>query len=264
MDQAMTVGAPVIGLNDSGGARIQEGVESLAGYADIFLVSFVQSPSTWLLTDWHHLSSKITLLLLIVEVVDTKEPLFLVDLRMRIALVAVACIIIWFWSHTTIYFVTLVKKQTFSFFRGMWWLQELSLRFLSSWVPVQEEPSTLPPWQISLSWLRYKTVKIQIKIQSYTVVIISIKECYKYKYKAVLFFKEFILIYNTLTSLCVCLCVCVGHIILVHHRTWCCEVCHQWRCDSRGAGRSQDAHHCVRLVYVTLFAQEHDMSQVWK
>lgn len=36
MDQAITVGAPVIGLNDSGGARIQEGVESLAGYADIF------------------------------------------------------------------------------------------------------------------------------------------------------------------------------------------------------------------------------------
>ena len=37
MDQAMKVGAPVIGLNDSGGARIQEGVASLAGYADIFL-----------------------------------------------------------------------------------------------------------------------------------------------------------------------------------------------------------------------------------
>jgi propionyl-CoA carboxylase beta chain len=37
MDQAMKVGAPVIGLNDSGGARIQEGVMSLAGYADIFL-----------------------------------------------------------------------------------------------------------------------------------------------------------------------------------------------------------------------------------
>lgn len=36
MDQAMLVGAPVIGLNDSGGARIQEGVESLGGYADIF------------------------------------------------------------------------------------------------------------------------------------------------------------------------------------------------------------------------------------
>ncbi len=36
MDQAMLVGAPVIGLNDSGGARIQEGVESLAGYAEIF------------------------------------------------------------------------------------------------------------------------------------------------------------------------------------------------------------------------------------
>ncbi len=36
MDMAMKMGAPVIGLNDSGGARIQEGVESLAGYADIF------------------------------------------------------------------------------------------------------------------------------------------------------------------------------------------------------------------------------------
>ncbi len=37
MDMAMKTGAPVIGLNDSGGARIQEGVVSLAGYADIFL-----------------------------------------------------------------------------------------------------------------------------------------------------------------------------------------------------------------------------------
>lgn len=37
MDQAMKVGSPVIGLNDSGGARIQEGVRSLGGYADIFL-----------------------------------------------------------------------------------------------------------------------------------------------------------------------------------------------------------------------------------
>jgi propionyl-CoA carboxylase beta chain len=37
MDLAMKNGAPVIGLNDSGGARIQEGVASLAGYADIFL-----------------------------------------------------------------------------------------------------------------------------------------------------------------------------------------------------------------------------------
>ena len=36
MDQAMRVGAPLIGLNDSGGARIQEGVGSLAGYADVF------------------------------------------------------------------------------------------------------------------------------------------------------------------------------------------------------------------------------------
>ena len=36
MDHAMKVGAPVIGLNDSGGARIQEGVDSLGGYADVF------------------------------------------------------------------------------------------------------------------------------------------------------------------------------------------------------------------------------------
>src|SRR5271155_315150 len=37
MDLAAKMGAPMIGLNDSGGARIQEGVASLAGYADIFL-----------------------------------------------------------------------------------------------------------------------------------------------------------------------------------------------------------------------------------
>jgi propionyl-CoA carboxylase beta chain len=36
MDKAMLVGAPIVGLNDSGGARIQEGVASLAGYADVF------------------------------------------------------------------------------------------------------------------------------------------------------------------------------------------------------------------------------------
>ena len=36
MDKALQVGAPVIGLNDSGGARIQEGVASLAGYAEVF------------------------------------------------------------------------------------------------------------------------------------------------------------------------------------------------------------------------------------
>ena len=36
MDQAMKVGAPVIGLNDSGGARIQEGIASLGGYAEVF------------------------------------------------------------------------------------------------------------------------------------------------------------------------------------------------------------------------------------
>lgn len=43
MDLAMKVGAPVIGLNDSGGARIQEGVVSLAGYADIFLRNTLSS-----------------------------------------------------------------------------------------------------------------------------------------------------------------------------------------------------------------------------
>ena len=36
MDHAMKVGAPVIGINDSGGARIQEGIASLGGYADVF------------------------------------------------------------------------------------------------------------------------------------------------------------------------------------------------------------------------------------
>ncbi len=43
MDLALEVGAPVIGLNDSGGARIQEGVESLAGYAHIFLRNVLAS-----------------------------------------------------------------------------------------------------------------------------------------------------------------------------------------------------------------------------
>lgn len=43
MDLAMKMGAPVIGLNDSGGARIQEGVESLAGYADIFYRNTISS-----------------------------------------------------------------------------------------------------------------------------------------------------------------------------------------------------------------------------
>ncbi len=43
MDRAMTVGAPVIGINDSGGARIQEGVSSLAGYADVFLRNVMAS-----------------------------------------------------------------------------------------------------------------------------------------------------------------------------------------------------------------------------
>src|SRR5712671_4367708 len=43
MDTALRVGAPVIGLNDSGGARIQEGVVSLAGYTDIFLRNTLSS-----------------------------------------------------------------------------------------------------------------------------------------------------------------------------------------------------------------------------
>lgn len=43
MDQAMKAGAPVIGLNDSGGARIQEGVNSLAGYAEIFYRNIMAS-----------------------------------------------------------------------------------------------------------------------------------------------------------------------------------------------------------------------------
>ncbi|MEW6363985.1 MAG: acyl-CoA carboxylase subunit beta [Acidobacteriota bacterium] len=43
MDLAMRNGAPVVGLNDSGGARIQEGVESLGGYADIFLRNTLSS-----------------------------------------------------------------------------------------------------------------------------------------------------------------------------------------------------------------------------
>ncbi len=43
MDLATKIGCPVVGLNDSGGARIQEGVESLAGYADIFLRNVLSS-----------------------------------------------------------------------------------------------------------------------------------------------------------------------------------------------------------------------------
>jgi propionyl-CoA carboxylase beta subunit len=43
MDLAMKIGVPMVGLNDSGGARIQEGVDSLAGYADIFLCNTLAS-----------------------------------------------------------------------------------------------------------------------------------------------------------------------------------------------------------------------------
>ena len=43
----MKVGAPLIGLNDSGGARIQEGIESLAGYAHIFQVLTKYAPCSF-------------------------------------------------------------------------------------------------------------------------------------------------------------------------------------------------------------------------
>src|SRR5262249_55224507 len=43
MDHALKVGAPVIGINDSGGARIQEGVASLGGYADVFQRNVIAS-----------------------------------------------------------------------------------------------------------------------------------------------------------------------------------------------------------------------------
>jgi len=43
MEMAVKVGAPIIGLNDSGGARIQEGIDALAGYADIFLRNVLSS-----------------------------------------------------------------------------------------------------------------------------------------------------------------------------------------------------------------------------
>ncbi len=43
MEQAMKVGAPIVGLNDSGGARIQEGVASLGGYADVFQLNVLAS-----------------------------------------------------------------------------------------------------------------------------------------------------------------------------------------------------------------------------
>ena len=52
MDLALETGAPIIGLNDSGGARIQEGVESLGGYGEIFLrnvlpVLYLKFPQLW-------------------------------------------------------------------------------------------------------------------------------------------------------------------------------------------------------------------------
>src|SRR6266550_688975 len=52
MDCALQNGAPIIGLNDSGGARIQEGVVSLGGYADIFLRNTPASGTTPSATAW--------------------------------------------------------------------------------------------------------------------------------------------------------------------------------------------------------------------
>ena len=43
MDHALNTGCPIIGIMDSGGARIQEGVESLGGYADVFLQNALAS-----------------------------------------------------------------------------------------------------------------------------------------------------------------------------------------------------------------------------
>ena len=54
MDQAMKMGAPCIGINDSGGARIQEGINALAGYAEIFQLG----------TSWLHLCLTVTNLIL--------------------------------------------------------------------------------------------------------------------------------------------------------------------------------------------------------
>ena len=67
MDQALLVGAPVIGLNDSGGARIQEGVESLAGYADIFERNVLSSgvvPQISMIMGEYHLKNNLHLLAL--------------------------------------------------------------------------------------------------------------------------------------------------------------------------------------------------------
>ena len=46
MDMALKVGAPIVGINDSGGARIQEGVASLAGYGDVFQNAPKMSPQS--------------------------------------------------------------------------------------------------------------------------------------------------------------------------------------------------------------------------
>lgn len=69
------VGAPVIGLNDSGGARIQEGVESLAGYADIFLVSrLLDGQEAWHPQRWT--KSFFTLVLFVTKLSGYHHPIW--------------------------------------------------------------------------------------------------------------------------------------------------------------------------------------------
>ena len=73
MDLAMKNGAPVIGLNDSGGARIQEGVVSLGGYADIFYRNtkasgvIPQLSAIWVLVQEGGLFSALTDFIMMVE-----------------------------------------------------------------------------------------------------------------------------------------------------------------------------------------------------
>lgn len=169
MDQAMTVGAPVIGLNDSGGARIQEGVESLAGYADIFLVFhlyiFVQTFScksiqnvkfcTWWFFELRSL-----------------KPYILFGLTFHVNGGShVRKLIINSWCRISDTVRVLVS-------RGTWWLQESSLRSPSSWVRVQEEPCTLLLSQISPSWLRY--VADTVKSTVGKILVLCYLSCKKY------------------------------------------------------------------------------------
>ena len=59
MDQAMKMGAPCIGINDSGGARIQEGINALAGYAEIFQRNILASGVIPQISPFHFISCAI-------------------------------------------------------------------------------------------------------------------------------------------------------------------------------------------------------------